>query len=412
MDEEKNEEYKSKFSEAWTHLVEGENLPALLDFLEAKKLDNNKHSWKYGPYTERYYPYDFYIALTRAIMEDYEGAEENLKSIFFKKGEFFNNVYREFLIFDFPYLTKQYFERGREIKRLKSQIKKLETQVQGDDPVETSEEEKEEGSFVRQRLSSIIGLESVKSEIESLYNLGQIRKKKQEKGLKISPSTMHLVFKGNPGTGKTTIARILGEIYKEIGLLEKGHLVEVNRSQLVANYVGQTATKVEEVVNSALGGVLFIDEAYALSEGGDNDFGKEAINTLVPLMENHRDDLVVIVAGYPEKMQAFLEMNDGLRSRFSRTIDFEDYSSGELYSIFKILCYAGDFRIHKDAIESIKKYLKERSQENLLDFGNGRGVRNLLEIIEKNHANRIAKIKEPTEFELQTILLEDLPHEA
>jgi SpoVK/Ycf46/Vps4 family AAA+-type ATPase len=185
------------------------------------------------------------------------------------------------------------------------------------------------------QLDALVGLENVKKDVKNLVNLMKVRKLRQENDLPVPPMSLHMVFMGNPGTGKTTVARLISSLYASIGVLSKGQLIEVDRSGLVAGYVGQTALKTQEVIKSALGGVLFIDEAYSLSSGGENDFGREAIETILKAMEDHRDDLVVIVAGYDEPMQKFLSSNPGLESRFNKYFYFQDYTGEQLMAIFK-----------------------------------------------------------------------------
>jgi hypothetical protein len=240
------------------------------------------------------------------------------------------------------------------------------------------------------KLDKLVGLENVKKEIRTLVNVARVREMRRKEGLKVPPSGYHMVFVGPPGTGKTTIARLLGSIFHSLGLLSKGHLTEVDRAELVAGYVGQTAIKTDAVVNDALGGVLFIDEAYSLApEDSGSDFGEEAIETLLKLMEDHRDDLVVIAAGYRERMEHFIESNPGLRSRFTRFIDFPDYSPDELTAIFTRMVEEDGYTLAPGALESVKAILTKEYESRSENFGNARTVRNLFERSLTSQANRL-----------------------
>lgn len=243
-------------------------------------------------------------------------------------------------------------------------------------------------------LSAMTGLTGVKQDINNLVNLLKVRKMREDRGMKQPSVSLHLVFSGNPGTGKTTIARMLARIYKSLGVLEKGHLVEVDRSGLVVGYVGQTAVKTTEVIESALGGILFIDEAYTLTTGkGPGDFGQEAVDTLLKAMEDHRNDLVVIVAGYPDLMEEFLSSNPGLRSRFNKYIFFEDYKPDEMLSILESMCAGSEYTISEEAREYAAQYFENRISEQHPDFANGRDVRNFLEKAMANQASRIVELE-------------------
>ena len=259
-------------------------------------------------------------------------------------------------------------------------------------------------------LDALVGLESIKQSVKSLVNYVKIRELRKENELPNPALSLHMVFTGNPGTGKTTVARILSELYKAIGVLSKGQLIEVDRSGLVAGFVGQTALKTTEAVTSALGGILFIDEAYALAPevGTGNDFGREAIETLLKLMEDNRDDLIVIVAGYNDPMERFITSNPGLESRFNRYFFFEDYNSEELYEIFDLMCQKSQYVLTDDAKEYAKEQfimIYENRDEN---FGNARHVRNFFENIVTVHSDRVSSLEEHTREDLTTIILEDL----
>ena len=256
-------------------------------------------------------------------------------------------------------------------------------------------------------LNSYIGLDVVKAEVESLINLVKVNKLRREHQLPTEDLSLHMVFSGNPGTGKTMIARLMSRIYHSLGILSKGHLVEVDRSGLVAGYVGQTAIKTKEVIDKALGGVLFIDEAYALSTRGPQDYGQEAIETLLKNMEDHREDLVVIVAGYVDLMNDFVHSNPGLESRFNRFLYFPDYSVEEMVAIFNMRCNKAGYQLSDEAREVLPRIIQEESEDSI-GFGNARGVRNLFEQAISRQANRLAKEDVLTREELMTLTAEDL----
>lgn len=240
-------------------------------------------------------------------------------------------------------------------------------------------------------LDALIGLDGVKREVRSLINLIKVRGMRKAHGLKIMDMSFHMVFTGNPGTGKTTVARLIARIYKQLGFLSQGQLIETDRSGLVAGYVGQTAGKVTDVVNSALGGILFIDEAYSLArKGAENDFGREAIDTLVKLMEDHRDDLVVIVAGYTDEMHDFLTSNPGLISRFNKYVDFKDYTDDELMAILQMNAQRQGYTVSPEAQGIVRGMLSGMTLGDRIDFGNARGMRNMLEKLVQAQANRLA----------------------
>ena len=270
------------------------------------------------------------------------------------------------------------------------------------------EVEKPDLDELMEELNSLVGLDTIKKEVKSLINLIKVRRLREEAGLPNSVMSLHMVFLGNPGTGKTTVARLLSGIYAAVGALSKGQLVEVDRSGLVAGYVGQTALKTAEVIKSALGGVLFIDEAYSLASGGENDFGREAIETLLKAMEDHRDDLVVIVAGYDEPMERFIDSNPGLQSRFNKYMYFADYTGEELMAMFRIHCKKNGYALTPEAEEYAVAYFNDMYENRDDNFGNGRDVRNRFEDAVARQANRLSQMENPTKEDLMALLPEDL----
>jgi SpoVK/Ycf46/Vps4 family AAA+-type ATPase len=259
-------------------------------------------------------------------------------------------------------------------------------------------------------LDDLIGLGSVKKEVRSLANFVKLQKQREAQGLKTAKVSYHLVFYGSPGTGKTTVARIVGRIYKDLGVLKKGHTVETDRAGLVAKYLGQTAQQTDTVIQKALDGVLFIDEAYSLvPEGGNGqDYGQEAISTLLKRMEDYRDRLVVIIAGYKDEMKRFIDSNPGLQSRFNRYIDFPDYSGMELADIFKMYMKKNQYTLAPDAEEYLKEQFEYAVAHKDRNFGNARYARNVFEKSIQQQANRLAGMSNLDKSELTELTIEDL----
>ena len=276
-------------------------------------------------------------------------------------------------------------------------------------PEATQEEQKpaEPEKDPMEELDSLIGLTTIKEDVKEIMAFAKIQKMRKDAGLKSVPVSLHLVFTGNPGTGKTTVARIIGRLYKQIGVLSKGQLIEVDRSGLVAGYVGQTALKTQEQIKKAMGGVLFIDEAYALAQK-DDAFGQEAIDTVLKAMEDHRDDLVVIVAGYTEPMEKFINSNPGLKSRFNKYIEFPDYTIDELEAIFYLNCKKYDYVVEEDAKKQIRARIISRKMTRQENFANAREVRNMFEDIITNQARRVAEMENPTHDDMMKITVMDL----
>ena len=276
-------------------------------------------------------------------------------------------------------------------------------------PSETPEPlPKEDMKDLLAELDGYIGLQTVKEEVHNLINMASVYQLRRQHDLPTTDMSLHLVFTGNPGTGKTMMARMMARIYRSLDILSRGQLVEVDRSGLVAGYVGQTAIKTQKVIEKAMGGVLFIDEAYALNGRSENDFGQEAIDTLLKAMEDHRDDLVVIVAGYTDLMDKFIHSNPGLESRFNRFLLFEDYSLDELMAIFKMRC-GKCYILSPEAEPLVRDYIAEESADGD-GFGNARGVRNIFEHILVAQNNRLAKLDTVTRDDLMTLLPEDVMH--
>ena len=263
--------------------------------------------------------------------------------------------------------------------------------------------QKERLSRLQEQLDSLVGLQSVKKVITEIQAFALIQKYRETLQLTCEPMVLHTIFTGNPGTGKTTIARLFSQMLKEMGILQKGHTVEVERADLVAQYIGQTAQKTREVLKQASGGLLFIDEAYSLARGGERDFGKESIDTLVKAMEDQRDSLVVVLAGYPKPMEQFLEANPGLRSRFPVTVTFPDYSDIELYKIALGMLEQREYTLTTHAQQELVREIRKLRQGDPATFGNARAVRNMVEQVIRHQAVRLVRKEGLTRGELTVI---------
>ena len=275
--------------------------------------------------------------------------------------------------------------------------------------IQTSGGEPRSLKIALEQLNNLVGMQNVKDEINTLINFLNIQKLREGKGLASISVTLHSVFCGPPGTGKTTVARLIGEIYKQLGVLSKGHVIETDRSGLVAGYVGQTAIKTDAVIESALDGVLFIDEAYALKpEEARDNFGQESIDTLLKRMEDHRDRLVVIVAGYSEEMSRFIDANPGLKSRFNKYFYFDDYNPSELLTIFEKICEQNHFKLTEKARKVLFNTLTDLYVNRDKKFGNGRLVRNIFEKTIERQANRLIKSSRVSKEMMMTIMPEDI----
>ncbi|MCD8399254.1 AAA family ATPase [Tenacibaculum finnmarkense] len=293
------------------------------------------------------------------------------------------------------------------LKKINDKLQHPKEKLQGVKEVEIDENETLEE--VLEELNQLVGLDNIKGAIAELSNFLKVQKLREAEGLKSVNNSLHSVFMGPPGTGKTTVARLISKIYKHLGYLEKGHLIETDRSGMVAGYVGQTALKVEEIVTASLNGVLFIDEAYALAKDAKKDFGNEAIEVLLKKMEDHRKELVVIVAGYPDEMKSFINSNPGLQSRFNRYFTFDHYKPTELVAIFELFCKKNDFVLAADAKEKLLFIFEKLYEKKDKNFGNARVARNLFEKIIEYQANRIIAIAPITKEVLITIVEQDIP---
>lgn len=257
-------------------------------------------------------------------------------------------------------------------------------------------------------LNNLVGLEKVKAKVNDLIVYQKVQKLRRENDLYSEKSTLHLAFTGNPGTGKTTVARIVGRIYKQIGLLSKGHFIEVSRTDLIAGYQGQTALKVKNVIERAKGGVLFIDEAYSITENDHSDsYGRECLTELTKALEDYRDDLVVIVAGYTDPMNKFFESNPGLKSRFNTFIEFDDYQAEELSEILINMCKKNDYRLNDEAKKRLQIFFENETSKKGENFANGRLARNLYDNLVMNHAKRVINIEDATKDDLSVITVSD-----
>lgn len=256
-------------------------------------------------------------------------------------------------------------------------------------------------------LDRLIGLKNVKQFVYEIYAWLYITQRRSEYGLRTSQQTLHMIFKGNPGTGKTTVARILGKLFQELNVLTKGHLIEVERADLVGEYIGHTAQKTRELVKKALGGILFIDEAYSLARGGMKDFGKEAIDCLVKAMEDHKDQFVLILAGYPQEMEYFLRMNPGLPSRFPVQLEFGNYTVQELLRIAELMVEEREYQLSPQAKQKLKQYLTQKIHQRDYNFSNARLVRNMIEKAIREHAVRMLHQTEKTKSDLVKLEAQD-----
>jgi stage V sporulation protein K len=244
---------------------------------------------------------------------------------------------------------------------------------------------------IEEELADLVGLTEMKKMVKEIYAWLYINKKREEQGLKVGKQVLHMLFKGNPGTGKTTVARLLGKLFLQMNVLSKGHLIEAERADLVGEYIGHTAQKTRDLIKKSMGGILFVDEAYSLARGGEKDFGKEAIDTLVKHMEDKQHDFILILAGYSREMENFLSLNPGLKSRFPVVLDFPDYSVEQLMEIGKRMLSDKEYQLTKEAEWELRNHLKEILLQNPRSFSNGRYVRNIMEKTIRSQAMRLLR---------------------
>lgn len=319
---------------------------------------------------------------------------------------------KEMLSERYKEIKKENEERRQEIRKDPIEKERLgqlyRTKLENMDNPKVAMINKQKPRVSGDELDNLIGLNEVKKQVQSMYNIVKIQEECKKRGITRQPLSYHMVFTGNPGTGKTTVARLMAEEFHNMGILSKGHLVEVSRADLIAGYVGQTAIKVKETIDKAKGGVLFIDEAYSLC-GSGNDFGGEAISTLLKGMEDERDDLIVIVAGYPDLMNTFLDSNPGLKSRFSKTIYFPDYTGEELSRIFVKFCNENSIVKSPSVIRTVREHFTKEIMKKKRNFGNARAVRNYFEQALINQANRLVGEDELADSMLKHLIVDDLP---
>ncbi len=309
-------------------------------------------------------------------------------------------------------LQKARYSRAKSLIEMAQSItaeKKTISASDKEEEISVSQNEKISLEEALSRLAKLEGLTKVKKQVCDWIDQIKVFKMRKERGMSVPDISYHMVFTGNPGTGKTTLARLMAQIYCALGILSSGHLVEVDRGGLVAGYIGQTAVKTRDVIKKAYGGVLFIDEAYSLANGNTNDFGQEAIETILKEMEDKRDDLVVIVAGYDEPMEKFINSNPGLKSRFKNFFHFDDYNGEQLYNIFQKFCDENEYIIEQPAQVILHEYFQLLYENRSENFGNGRDVRNFFENVVTSQSKRVVNLPDPTNEQLQLIMVEDLP---